>query len=694
MPKLNTEDIVEIKRILDEDGQLPAEWRWVLFPPDKQEYELVYAAKRPEAEIIADTMAVPFQPVRSFNNDVPGWHNRLIFGDNAQALQALRHDPDVFEKVKLVYIDPPFATRQDFQGNEDQKAYQDKVAGAEFLEFLRARLILIRELMHPEGTIYVHIDWKKGHYIKVLLDEVFGENRFRNDVSWHYYNRLPSGGNVFESKHDMLLVYTRSKNWTFHSQQEQREKVARKKKQEKIQGKTRNARDENGQLIYLDLATRKVDDVWRIPLLVKTAKESIGYPTQKPEALLERIISAASDEGDIVLDAFAGSGTTLAVAEKLGRRWIGIDGGKLSIYMIQKRMLNLRQAIGQKESSPPLRAQPFTLYNAGLYDFRQIRQLNWDDWRFFALRLFECRDRPHMIGSLPVDGERKGAPVMVFNWQKEVDRRIDERAISEIHAEVGNKIGKRFYIIAFATAFDFAQEYIELDGTRYYALRIPYQVIRDLHGKRFQSVLQARDANAVNNIYDGYGFSFMLPLEVEFKPGLEDVNSATAQGTMDQSDLSATVVGLIQDPYLAVDEAEVAEGDEQADQPVPISKRKTKKAANPLSLFPHVTITTTTFGNALGSEETEGQMGTLAMLLIDANYNGEVFQLTRSFFAKQLEQSNWTARIDVGELGDRLMAIWVDHHGNEFKHVFAREDFGLQPRSETSLNTPEPLLVP
>jgi DNA methylase len=125
------------------------------------------------------------------------------------------------------------------------------------------------------------------------------------------------------------------------------------------------------------------------------------------------LAKAESKAGDLVLDAFAGSGTTCAVAEKLGRRWIGIDCGKLAIYTIQKRMLNLRQDIGNE--GQPLKPKPFTLYNAGLYDFSTLKQLPWEAWRFFALQLFECRDERHTIGGMALDGKRRGHSVYVFN---------------------------------------------------------------------------------------------------------------------------------------------------------------------------------------------------------------------------------------------------------------------------------------
>jgi site-specific DNA-methyltransferase (adenine-specific)/adenine-specific DNA-methyltransferase len=235
---MNDEQREEIIRRLQQGGELSPEWARILFPPEKREYELVYHGKEREEDIIANTLAVPLQKVRTFGKNGDGWHNKLIFGDNLQVMKSLMEmkragglcNADGTPGVRLVYIDPPFATKKDFHGSEDQKAFQDKVIGARFLEFIRRRLVILRELMADDGTIYVHLDWKKAHYIRALMDEVFGEKRFRSSIAWHYYNRLPSGGNIFESKHDTILVYTKSSRWFFESQFEKRDKVFFKKK--------------------------------------------------------------------------------------------------------------------------------------------------------------------------------------------------------------------------------------------------------------------------------------------------------------------------------------------------------------------------------------------------------------------------------------------------------------------------------
>src|SRR3990172_9835701 len=177
---------------LQRGQELPADWARELFPPEKREYELVYYGKDREENIIADTMAVPLQPVSTFGKNGETWHNMLIFGDNLQAMKTLLFMKDKGQLVnadgtpgiRLIYIDPPFATKQEFRGSKDQKAYQDKIAGAMFVEFLRKRLVLLKELLSDDGSIFVHMDMRKQHYVKLVLDELFGENSFINEIIW------------------------------------------------------------------------------------------------------------------------------------------------------------------------------------------------------------------------------------------------------------------------------------------------------------------------------------------------------------------------------------------------------------------------------------------------------------------------------------------------------------------------------
>ena len=148
MPRLSERDRERIIELLEKGEDLPLDYKHILFPPEKREYELVYAGKQREEDILADTMAVPLQPIKTFGENGGGWTNKLIFGDNLQVMKSLLNDLEVKGQVKLIYIDPPFATKQEFRGSQDQKAYQDKIAGAEFIEFLRKRLIFLRVPLH------------------------------------------------------------------------------------------------------------------------------------------------------------------------------------------------------------------------------------------------------------------------------------------------------------------------------------------------------------------------------------------------------------------------------------------------------------------------------------------------------------------------------------------------------------------
>jgi DNA modification methylase len=380
MPILSGKDRENIIRLLQEGKPLPEMYKSTLFPSDDKEYieltkvyQLVYQGKKRKEDVIAETLEAPLQEVRAFNTENPfpdGWRNMLIFGDNLMALKSLYEDqrgPDKYgtkNRIKLIYIDPPFATKQDFM-KDREKAYRDKIIGAQFIEFLRKRLIFLREVLADNGSIYVHLDYKKGHYIKAMMDEIFGEFCFVNDIVWGYDTGGKSKTN-FPRKHDNIFWYQKQ-DYIFNY-----DDIALKRDtstmhegifyDEEGRPYQRNIKNGKEYKYYLDKGVLPPDYWVDIQAINPAAKERLNYPTQKPEQLLERIIKASSNDGDIVLDAFSGSGTTLAVAEKLGRRWIGIDCGKLAIYTIQKRMLNLTTQVGcakKDERKLPERVEDF-----------------------------------------------------------------------------------------------------------------------------------------------------------------------------------------------------------------------------------------------------------------------------------------------------------------------------------------------
>ena len=317
----------------------------------------------------------------AFNAALDGdtWMNRLIYGDNLLTMQALlAGDPQtglssLRGKVDLIYIDPPFDSKADYRTKVtlpgidlqqkptvvEQFAYADtwEEGTISYLKMIYPRLVLMKELLSERGSIYVHIDWHVGSYMKVILDDIFGKDNFVNEIIW-YYRRWNIAGSSFATNHDTILYYGKNKSNRVYNQL-----YIPKSDKSSAQGKSwRSVIDENGvrHSIMTDEPTKGVPmpDVWDISMINPVAKERIGYATQKPEALLERIIKVSSNEGDLVCDFFGGSGTTAAVAEKLGRRWITCDIGKPASLVMRKRFIDqevnpfLYQSIGdyQKEA--------------------------------------------------------------------------------------------------------------------------------------------------------------------------------------------------------------------------------------------------------------------------------------------------------------------------------------------------------
>ena len=341
----------------------------------------------------------------AFNAALDGgsWMNRLVYGDNLLTMQALLAGdpqtglPSLRGKVDLIYIDPPFDSKADYRTKVklpgvdlqqkptvvEQFAYADtwEEGTISYLKMIYPRLVLMKELLSDRGSIYVHIDWHVGPYVKVMLDEIFGKESMLNEIIWCYSSMCKSKNN-WNRKHDNIYVYTKSANWTFNADavlEGYAEGYAEKFKYKDEKG-SYMIRGKGGHLspihsqgdltpehekLYPNWTYRQYlkeggfpKDWWQIPFINSLAKERIDYATQKPEALLERIIKASSNEGDLVCDFFGGSGTTAAVAERLGRRWITCDIGKPASLVMRKRFIDqevnpfLYQSIGdyQKEA--------------------------------------------------------------------------------------------------------------------------------------------------------------------------------------------------------------------------------------------------------------------------------------------------------------------------------------------------------
>ena len=301
--------------------------------------------------------------------------NMIIRGECLSACAYLKEQG---MKVDLVYIDPPFASGADYAKKvyvrrnpkvaeaisqaeaeldiDELKAFEETMYGdvwdkEKYLNWMYENLVAIKSVMSDTASIYVHLDWHIGHYVKILMDEIFGEDNFRNEIIWHYTNKMSGSTNPhdFVCEHDTIFRYSKSDSWLYNVLTEQREEAVKQSKRVKVDGKNMRARDENGNIIY-ELSTEKnIKDVWLVPYVASTDSQRVDYATQKPEALLERIIKASSDEGMLVADFFGGSGVTAAVANRLGRRFIHNDIGINSIQTARDRLFNAGASFEVKE---------------------------------------------------------------------------------------------------------------------------------------------------------------------------------------------------------------------------------------------------------------------------------------------------------------------------------------------------------
>ncbi len=689
MRKLSEQEIERIVSLLRESKPIPEDYKTVLFDT-KKEYELIYADKEREEDILADTMAVPLQKVKIFRNgkNSNGWTNILIFGDNLQVLKTLLRmkengklkNADGTPGVRLVYIDPPFATKQEFRGSQDQKAYQDKIAGAMFVEFLRKRLTLLKELLSDDGSIFVHMDMRKQHYVKLVLDELYGENAFVNEIIWKRtfsHGDMGQGAEHLGRLHDVILFYRKSAltklNTVYIPYSEKyledfykysdpdgrryrlvsllgpggaskgnphyafmgvtRYWVHSKEKMEELRKEGLIVQMKPGAVPqkkrYLDESPGvSLQDIWTdISPIQGGSLEKFNYPTQKPEQLLERIVLTGSNKNDLVLDAFAGSGTTLAVAEKLGRRWIGMDCGKLAIYTMQKRLLSIAESkdLENPKKKYGKRCKPFTLYNAGLYDYKMIKELPWEEYRCFALKLFQCRDERHEISKIELEGYLGADSVLVFNYQKHKDALMDRGFIDDLHKSLGDRIGRRFFIIAPAASVQFLEDYIEKGKTRYFILRIPYSIIEEIHNRGFTKLKQPVNEMDVNDTVDAVGFDFVQVPTVECKYFLDKPKKAD------------------------------------------LSNHKTKEYVIKIEKFESKVISRKPL------EFTN--LETLSMVMLDYDFDGEVFDLDAVFYAEDLKKNGYEVRFAEDKIKKQIMIIYVDIFGNEKREIKTFPDF-------------------
>lgn len=708
MNKLNEYDIQFLIEKLQKGEGIPEDYKYKLFPVKQKEYELVYAGKMRKEDILANedgVFPVPLQVEKVFNGEeYPSgdndWRNMIVFGDNLQFLKTVYENKDpliknkVKGKVKLIYIDPPFATEGDFKSNQGQKAYTDKAKGADFIEFLRRRLVVAKEFLSSDGCILVHLDFRYKHHIKVIMDEIFGEYNFKNEI---IANRIKKNVKEREKvkklneEFDTILLYSKSEeskilpptrndfkhdrwhgfdaagyrkgmdydlfghkpnsdrhwHWT-----EDKARVAEKNykkwnkefsQKEALGDYCRRHKQEGIELQFVRSNPRTTKPEYFIPSSdeslcnnmwndITVSTFEYDYPTEKSEKLLKRIIEAITDTGDIVVDFFAGSGTTAAVSEKLNRRWIACDIGKLAFYTMQKRILTVENSKDLKNPKKKYnkKAKSFISVNTGLYDLKKVFELKKDDYINFVTNLFEVEPINKKISGIKIDGQKKdGYYVLVYPYWQFRNASVDEEYLEDLHSHIGSKIGERLYIIAPANYVDFISDYHEIGKTRYYFLKVPYQIIKELHKVQFKKFRQPQSKRNVNDLDDAVGFHFIRQPEVEAR-FIKNGKNAELQITKFLSN------------YL--------------------------------------------------EEETGSELDnfeSLAMVLIDKDYNSKEFVMDEFYFAEDLlpekkedetedqikKELKHLKKISIPmnkeDCGDRIMAVYVDIYGNEFKEVLS-----------------------
>lgn len=380
--------------------------------------EAVNAPRIGKAEEDRQLSLFDFYDAKEGDTFEEGWKNKLIWGDNKLVISSLLQN--FAGKINLIYIDPPFATGADFKfrvqvGDEneqitkehsilEEKAYRDTWGSGwdSYLRMMYERLILMKELLADNGSIYVHLDWHVGHYVKVMMDEIFGKDDFKNEIIWEHQGSWIEPTDNFPKRHQIIFLYTKSGkskfkfNRLYEDNAEEQINYQRWKDyiiDNKIYGKRAPLHDKRFATYYgkfikkhrrkpgpddiiLEFKGSVMGNVWYVKVADPKSPENLKFDTQKPETLLKRIILASSNPGDLIADFFCGSGTTLAVAEKLGRRWIGCDLSRYAIHITRKRLLeieNSKDLLSENNQKYDKKAHPFEILNLGKYE-RQIWQ--------------------------------------------------------------------------------------------------------------------------------------------------------------------------------------------------------------------------------------------------------------------------------------------------------------------------------
>ncbi|MFH1654157.1 MAG: site-specific DNA-methyltransferase [Pseudomonadota bacterium] len=700
MPKINLtpEDKAKLIEAMNKGTEPTPDLLPKLFPGTAEKFDvkaldrakiptLEYAGKRSKAAILAEAGAgigaAPLQIVRCFGEAKNGeWKNLIVQGDNLQFLKTcyMNHDPLIKDKVKgkvkLIYIDSPFATESDFADKEGVKSYTDKIKSAEFIESLRERILFLKELLTNDGSIYVHLDMKMHHYIKIVLDEIFGDSNFVNEIVWKRtfsHGDVGQGAKHFGRLHDMILFYSNDLTpkinivYTPYSEKyvsdfyKYFDSDGRKYRLVSLLGpggaskgnpyfefmgvsrywvhskETMNRLLKEGKIIqskpgavpqkrrYIDESPGvPLQDIWTdVAPIQGGSLEKADYPTQKPEKLLDRIIRTSSKEGDLVMDIFGGSGTTIAVAEKLGRRWITCDFGKHAIYTMQRRMLRIGESkalIEEKDNTGKViikksdpykkKSKPFCVVSSGAYDFSHIMDLrkHKETYVDFVLGLFQlARDdeKSAKYKLTNIFAVKDNNPVEIYPiWDDEFlkEVKIDETYLRGIITQSGGKLKGDYYIITPESCTNVGDTTLKnQDGKdiHFQMLTFPYKVLEDVSRNLELQEQPSSQAN-VNTLITSTAYYFNEDVEIDAK--------RTSDG-------------------------------------IKITRFETKILNKEGQRF-------------------EGFSG-LAMLLVDLDYEaGKPFDMDKTVFAKEIAEDG---SMKIEGLTKRVGLIAIDKHGNESK---------------------------
>jgi DNA modification methylase len=699
---LNDEDLKKLAQSINDSSEPPYELIEKLFPSfiekmrqdGKLDVEALnrykiptieYAGKRSEGLILASASllgeAAPLQILRNFGEgEEKDWKNLIVQGDNLQFLKTvyLNQDPLIKDKVKgkvkLIYIDPPFGTGDEYGGSDGEMSYSAKLKGAEFIENLRERLIFLREILADDGCIFMRIDYRFGHYLKIILDEIFNKNNFKNEIVINRSSRPTEIIRQYHTAHDVLFFYSKSLNYYFKNFEKTREIIKWRamhlpgirwttvpneylplyskdnlvEKGEKYVTRARvilgkellppndrhwaiNQEDifkleKEGKIklnkknnpLAIESNYIKIADNWTD---IQGYSQFYNYPTENSEELLERVILTSTEKpDDIVVDVFAGYGTTAAVAEKFGRRWIMCDFGKHAIYTMQKRIFNISEskALGEENKNkrygkPP---KPFSIVSAGAYDFTRIMDLrnNKKSYISFVLSLFgipkEDKDYIEKYKLDNIYAEKDGDPVEIFPvWEDEYlyNIRIDEDYLKEIIVQTKGRLKGNYFIVVPETCTLISNTKMNNnsgDEIYFNLLKFPYKILEEV-SRNFAIEEQPDSPQNINSLVSSVGFYFNDEVKVE----LVKINGGFKVNKFN------TVI---------------------------LNKEK---------------------------QQYEGLKG-LSLLLIDLNYDGKVFNIDKAVYQKELKIDGI---VEIDGIGSLTAVIAIDKFGNESHPTFIIE---------------------